>query len=115
MPSLRRPDLVADFAELLATTLGLPCHPVVTKLRDTEPQLALANSALQYANVRGAFGIEGDLPDGPALLVDDVVDSRWTLTAVGFKLRAAGVPAVHPFVLADTAGRSIAEQATADA
>lgn len=112
VPSLRRPELVADFAERLAASLGLPCHPVVTKIRDTEPQLALANSALQYANVRGAFGIDGDVPDGPVLLVDDVVDSRWTLTAVGFKLRAAGVPAVHPFVLADTAGRSITETAT---
>lgn len=112
VPSLRRPELVADFAERLAAALGLPCHPVVTKLRDTEPQLALANSALQYANVRGAFGIEGAVPAGPALLIDDVVDSRWTLTAVGFKLRAAGVPAVHPFVLADAAGRSISEQAT---
>ncbi len=107
VPSLRRPALVADFAERLAGALGLAWHPVVTKARDTEPQLALANSALQYANVRGAFVLDGDVPDEPVLLVDDIVDSRWTLTAVGFKLRAAGVDAVHPFVLADTAGRSI--------
>ena len=115
VPSLRNPELVAGFAERLAAALGLACHAVVTKTRNTEPQLALANSALQYANVRGAFAVDEPVPDGPVLLVDDIVDSRWTLTAVGFKLRAAGVPAVHPFVLADTAGRSIASEAKAAA
>jgi ATP-dependent DNA helicase RecQ len=34
------------------------------------------------------------------LLVDDVVDSRWTLTYVGSLLRAAGVVAVVPVALA---------------
>ncbi len=46
----------------------------------------------------------GRLPDGPVLLVDDTVASRWTLTTVGSLLRQAGCPAVHPFVLADTSG-----------
>jgi hypothetical protein len=33
-----------------------------------------------------------------------VVDSRWTLTVVGFRLRQAGVPAVLPLVLAQSNG-----------
>jgi ATP-dependent DNA helicase RecQ len=35
------------------------------------------------------------------LLVDDMVDSRWTLTIAGFKLRQAGSGPVFPFALAD--------------
>ena len=41
--------------------------------------------------------------DGPVLLVDDLVDSRWTLTVAGRLLRQAGAPAVLPFALAAAA------------
>jgi ATP-dependent DNA helicase RecQ len=41
------------------------------------------------------------------LLVDDTVDTRWTLTEVAALLRDAGAEAVHPYVLADTVGRSL--------
>ena len=37
---------------------------------------------------------------GPVLLVDDLVDSRWTLTVAGRELRRAGADAVLPFALA---------------
>jgi len=42
-----------------------------------------------------------------ALPVDDIVDSRWTMTAIGWLLREAGSGPVYPFALADTAGRSV--------
>lgn len=45
-----------------------------------------------------AAGIE--IPTGPVLLVDDLADSRWTLTVAGRELRRAGAGAVLPFVLA---------------
>jgi len=38
--------------------------------------------------------------DGPVLLVDDLVDSRWTLTVAARTLRQAGADAVLPFALA---------------
>lgn len=106
VPSLRNPGLVPDFARRLAASLDLPCKDVVVKVRDAEPQKLMQNSPKQYSNVREAFEIVGSVPTGPVLLVDDVVDSRWTLTVVGSSLSAAGVPAVHPFALADAAGRS---------
>jgi ATP-dependent DNA helicase RecQ len=34
------------------------------------------------------------------LLIDDLADSRWTLTVAGRELRRAGAFAVLPFVLA---------------
>ena len=44
---------------------------------------------------------------GPVLLVDDIVDSRWTMTAIGWLLREAGSGPVYPFALADSEGRSV--------
>jgi ATP-dependent DNA helicase RecQ len=40
------------------------------------------------------------VPGTPGLLVDDMVDSRWTLTTIGVALREAGSGPVFPFVLA---------------
>jgi ATP-dependent DNA helicase RecQ len=39
----------------------------------------------------------------PVLLVDDLADSRWTMTVAGRELRRAGATAVLPFALALTA------------
>jgi ATP-dependent DNA helicase RecQ len=106
VPSLRHPDLVAHFARRLAGSLGLPCVDAVVQVRPTEAQNTMQNSAQQYRNVRGAFEVSGPVPAGPVLLVDDVVDSRWTMTAVAWKLLHGGSGPVHPFALADGGGRS---------
>ena len=107
VPSLRHPDLVPAFARELAALLGLPCEDVVVKVRETEPQKLMQNSVQQHANVAHAFAIDTPVADGPVLLVDDVVDSRWTLTVVAGLLRHAGSGPVYPFALADSAGRSV--------
>ena len=106
VPSNRRPELVKDFAVRLAEKLGLACKEVVVKVRDTEPQKTMQNRFGQYRNVHGACEIRGSVASGPVLLVDDVVDSRWTLTEVGAILRDAGASRVLPFALADAEGRS---------
>ena len=62
----------------------------------------MANSAHQGANVSGAFTINGALLDGPVFLLDDLVDSRWTLTEVGRLLRQSGSGNVYPLALAST-------------
>ena len=41
-----------------------------------------------------------EIPEGPVLLVDDIADSRWTLTVAARELRRAGASAVLPFTLA---------------
>ncbi len=104
VPSLRRPALVTDLAGGIAARLSLTAFPAVVKLREAPPQGSAANSAQQLANVRDVFGIEGPLPPGPALLVDDTVQSGWTLTVAAAALRRAGCPAVLPLVLARARG-----------
>jgi ATP-dependent DNA helicase RecQ len=100
VPSMLHPDLVPSFAERLAATLQLPFRTVVRKVGENQPQGKMENSAQQLRNVRDAFEIVGDVPGEPALLVDDLADSRWTLTVIGRALRLAGSGPVFPFVLA---------------
>jgi ATP-dependent DNA helicase RecQ len=102
VPSAERPEQVPGFAEALAARLGLPFQPVVRSGRDHRPQREMENSAQQLRNVHGAFAVDGVRPSGPVLLVDDTVDSGWTLTVVGAGLREAGSGPIHPFVLAKT-------------
>ncbi|HSS67946.1 MAG TPA: RecQ family ATP-dependent DNA helicase [Nocardioidaceae bacterium] len=91
---------VLDFAERLADALGLPLLDVVRKTRPAPPQTSMENSWQQWHNVDGAYEVVGTLPSGPLLLVDDIVDSRWTLTTIGAQLRSAGSGPVFPFALA---------------
>ena len=60
----------------------------------------MENSAQQLRNVYGAFEVLGPIPRSPVLLVDDIVDSGWTLTVLGVQLHSAGAGPVHPLVLA---------------
>ena len=105
VPSLRHPDLVPGFAERLAHRLELPYVSVLTKPVERPAQKRQQNAAHQQRNVEGAFMVSGDLPEGPVLLVDDIVDSAWTLTEIGRVLRRAGAPLVYPVALATSAGR----------
>jgi ATP-dependent DNA helicase RecQ len=103
VPSLRHPELVADLARRLAHALSLKFYPVLVKVADTPPQKDMQNSPQQAASAARAFKVQGHCPAEPVLLVDDMVDSRWTMTVCGSLLREAGAGMVYPFALA-TAG-----------
>lgn len=100
VPSLRHPDLVPDFAKRLAAALGLPFHMVIAKIDNRPEQKTMANSIQQARNIDGSLAFNGHpvLP-GPVLLVDDMVDSRWTLTVAGWLLRRGGSGEVWPMML----------------
>jgi ATP-dependent DNA helicase RecQ len=105
VPSLRRPDLVRGFARRLAAASNLPYIDALRQIRETAEQRTMENSTRQMANIAGAFeAIPGSVRDTPVLLVDDIVDSRWTFTECGYVLRQAGSGPVHPLALASTAG-----------
>ena len=100
VPSTTTPELVGDFATRLADGLELEFVDVVGRVRPGVPQKEMENSAQQLTNVYGAFAVRPPVPAGPVLLVDDIFDSRWTLTVIGAALRQAGSGPVYPFVLA---------------
>ena len=106
VPSHRNTSLVPDFARRLAAALGLPFVDCIHKVKETEPQKTRQNSLMQMCNLERVFDLnQGTVQIGPVLLVDDLVDSRWTFTVLGFKLRQAGSGPVFPFALADSSTR----------
>ena len=101
IPSLTHPELVPDFARRLALNMGLPYVPCLKKIRQNEQQKRMQNSYQQTKNLDGAFEVDSaGMPDGTVLLVDDMVDSRWTFSVAAALLRQAGCPAVLPLALA---------------
>jgi ATP-dependent DNA helicase RecQ len=104
VPSLKHPHLVQDFAVRLADRLKLPFVPCLQRVQDRPSQQEMRNSHMQLRNVLGAFAVTANVPAAPVLLVDDFVDSGWTLAYVGQVLRQAGSGTVYPFALAQLMG-----------
>jgi ATP-dependent DNA helicase RecQ len=103
IPSLRHPDLVPDFAHRLAVAMKRPFYPVLAKTSHRQPQKEMENAPYKARNVDGSLQIQGDVPSGPVLLVDDMVDSKWTLTVAAYLLTSHGSGPVYPLALALTA------------
>jgi len=105
IPSHRHPDLVPDFARRLAARLGIPFVPVLETAGKPAEQSSMANSAHQFRNVFDSLQIDAPaVLASPVLLVDDIVDSRWTMAAASSLLGSLDCPAVFPFALAMRAG-----------
>jgi ATP-dependent DNA helicase RecQ len=102
VPSLRRPTLVPGFAQRLAFALNLPYLTVLQHLKQHPPQTDMHNSYQQMMNVNACFGVTAPLAGESLLLVDDIADSKWTLTVLGALLQEHGSGPVFPFVLAVT-------------
>lgn len=105
VPSIH-PDrfLVRDFAERLGQAIDVQVWHCVEKTRATEPQKLMQNSTQQVANISGAYRVSQPVVSASTLLVDDIVDSRWTLTYIGALLGRAGASPIYPFALARTKG-----------
>ena len=107
VPSLNNPELVASLARRVAAKSGLAFFDILERTRAAEAQKLMQNSAHQAANVDGAFSLKQgpSLPVGlePVILLDDIVDSGWTMTEIGRVLRRAGFPVVYPLALATSA------------
>jgi ATP-dependent DNA helicase RecQ len=110
VPSRRRPRLVTGVAEGLARLGRLPYLGELDLAHGGPTGGPGGNSAFRLAAVweRIVVGPElqarlSELGPVPVLLVDDLADSRWTITVAGRELRRAGAAAVLPFALALTA------------
>ncbi|NEK84761.1 DEAD/DEAH box helicase [Blastococcus saxobsidens] len=109
IPSRRRPNLVTGVAQGLARMGRLPYLGELSLAHGGPTGQPGGNSAFRLAAVWDRIVVGPELRErlagltGPVLLVDDLADSRWTMTVAGRELRRAGAPAVLPFALALTA------------
>ena len=89
-----------------SNALGLPLIQVITCIKEHAAQKTMHNSAQQAANVDGVFAIlPGTCQNGAVFLIDDMIDSGWTVTVSGYLLRRHGSGPVYPLALALTANR----------
>ena len=106
IPSLNRPHLVRNFAQRIARHFQLPIKDAIIKIKNADEQKTLTNSVQQFQNAYGSFMCTDDVLAGNVLLIDDMVDSKWTLTVCSYKLLEKGANEVYPFALSNTAGAS---------
>lgn len=106
VPSRRHPQLVDSVARGLANAGRLPYLGPLDLAGGGPTGEPGGNSAYRLAGVLNAFLVSDTLAasardaEGPILLVDDLADSRWTLTVAARVLRRAGADGVLPLVLA---------------
>ncbi len=98
VPSLRS-NIVEDFTKQLAEKCGVEFVSTLAK-RESAKQKTMKNSSHQCENAFGSFFVECSRIPTKVILVDDIIDSGWTLTVCGYKLMEAGCKKVYPFTLA---------------
>ena len=109
LPSRTRPLLIGSLGQRIA---GIGRLPYLGALAYTDggPGPRRHNSAQRLRSVWNALTVPAALAaalaalDGPVLLIDDRIETGWTITLAAKLLREAGAPAVLPLVLAVNAG-----------
>ena len=100
--SASRPTLTADLADGLSRFLRVP---IVGQWAIVDPEVppgrGQANSAQRIAALGRRASLQAEIPlDSRVLLVDDRVDTGWTMTLATQAIRKAGAAAVLPLALA---------------
>ncbi len=111
LPSGTRPVLIATLGERIAQVGRLPYLGSLSYAVPDGPGPRRHNSAQRLAALWSALAVPdgvrdaiGDRPRGPVLLIDDRIETGWTMTVAAKLLREAGAPAVLPLVLAAATG-----------
>ncbi|WP_125610222.1 RecQ family ATP-dependent DNA helicase [Specibacter cremeus] len=107
VPSRGKPALTGSFARSVAEIGRLPYLGELSPQFGGPAGVRGGNSAYRLAAVWDRLVVGPELAQAlephagaPVLLLDDLVDSRWTLTVAGRALRLAGAGQVLPLVLA---------------
>jgi ATP-dependent DNA helicase RecQ len=111
IPSRTRPELIGSLASRIAEIGRMPFLGSLDYAGGGNARSGRQhNSAQRLRSVWDAFTVPDSLAaalghlGGPVLLIDDQIDTGWTVTVAAMRLRAAGAAAVLPLVLATTAG-----------
>jgi ATP-dependent DNA helicase RecQ len=111
MPSRTRPTLITSLGQRIAAIGRLPYLGTLGYATEDGPGQRRHNSAQRLAALWRALVVPDDLRDalsshreGPVLLVDDQIDTGWTMTVAAMLLRDAGAPGVLPLALAVATG-----------
>ncbi len=115
IPSRTRPRLIASLARRVTDIGRLPDLGMLA-FRDDRTDPALGDDRRQHNSAQRLRAVWERLEvspsmreslaglDGPVLLIDDVLDTGWTMTVAAMALREAGARAVLPLVLAAGGG-----------
>jgi ATP-dependent DNA helicase RecQ len=110
LPSRSRPALITSLGERIAQIGRLPYLGSLGYASPDGPGPRRHNSAQRLRSLWGALTLPDDLRGamdqltGPLLLIDDRIETGWTMTVAAKHLRQAGAPAILPLVLAVTTG-----------
>lgn len=99
LDSERHPQLIGSLVTRLAE-LGRLQNLGTLYYRPQRRPVTAANSAYRVAALVDSWEAPTADVSGPVLLVDDLVDTGWTMTMATQVLRNAGAPAVLPFAIA---------------
>ncbi|TFD64549.1 ATP-dependent DNA helicase RecQ [Cryobacterium sp. Hb1] len=107
MPSRRHPLLIDSVARSLSDVGRLPLLGALDWVNGGPTGEPGGNSAYRLSSVWDRFAVGAELAEAlaafdgrPILLIDDLADSRWTVTVASRVLRRHGASAVLPFALA---------------
>ncbi|MBO0804162.1 MAG: RecQ family ATP-dependent DNA helicase [Nocardiopsaceae bacterium] len=109
LPSNSRPELIGSLGQRIARIGRLQYLESLALVGDG-PGPRRHNSAQRVRSLWDAFAVPASLREavsglgGPVLLIDDRIETGWTMTVAAKLLREAGAPAVLPLVLAVTTG-----------
>jgi ATP-dependent DNA helicase RecQ len=110
LPSRTRPRLITSLGHQLASVGRLPYLGALAYAGQDGPGPRRHNSAQRLSSLWHALEVPDDVRDavggldGPVLVVDDRIETGWTMTVAVRLLRQAGAPGALPLALAVTAG-----------
>ena len=88
-------------ARAISDVTGIPLEErLLTRTRDTAPQVTMKSPEERRRNIEDAFECAGDVKGANVLLIDDVVTTGGTMSACAKPLKSAGAESVWGLALA---------------